>query len=72
MKNKTQSLVRERALHKLILFSFFGVFLLEFVNTAGGINQYILPGEERVRCIGNLQLYERVLITVFPFYGLFG
>jgi hypothetical protein len=40
------------------------VTLIEHINTAGGIDDLHLAGVERVRCVGNLKLYEGVLDTV--------
>jgi hypothetical protein len=40
------------------------VSLIEHINTAGGIDNLGLAGVEGVRCVGNLDLYERILDTV--------
>ncbi len=69
---KQNSELSPQALHKLVLLCFFGVFLLEFIDTTRRIHQHILAGKERVRRIGNFQLYQRVFVTVFPLYGFFG
>ena len=52
-------------------FTEFTKFLLEFVDTACRIHQHVLAGKERVRGIGDLQLYQRVVIAIFPFSGFF-
>lgn len=54
---------------KLLLFLF--VTPLELVDTTSSIHQHVLAGIERVRSIRDLQLYQRVLITIFPFDGFF-
>jgi hypothetical protein len=48
------------------------VAFLEFVDTACGIHQHILPGKERVRGVGNFQFYQGVFTAVFPLDGLSG
>ena len=40
------------------------VSLIEHINSAGAVDDFHLAGVERVRCVGNLKLYERVLNTV--------
>ena len=60
---------------KYFLNDLFGPFLvtpIELINTTGGIYQYILSGVERMGGIGNFQLYQRILITVLPFYSFLG
>jgi hypothetical protein len=52
------------------LFRFLLVTSLELVDTAGRVNQYILPGEERMRSVGNFQFDQGVIVAVFPFDGL--
>ena len=40
------------------------VSLVEFVNAAGGVNKLDLASVERVRGVGDLNLYNRILNTV--------
>ena len=40
------------------------VTLVEFVNAAGGVNELDFTGIEGVRCVGNLNLYNRIFNTV--------
>src|SRR6185312_1410244 len=43
---------------------------LELIDTAGRVNQYVLPGKEGVRSVGNFQFDQGVFVAVFPFDGL--
>lgn len=72
MKNKKQYADFFTFCYKSTALFLFLIFLLEFIDTAGSINQHVLPGEERVRCIGNLQFHQWVFVSVFPFNGFFG
>ena len=45
---------------KPLLFLSVLVSLIEHINTTGGIDDFGLTGVERMRCIGNLDLYERI------------
>lgn len=55
---------------KLLLLTIL-VTLVEFVNTAGGINELNLTGVERVRGVRDLDLYDRIFNAV-NFKGLLG
>jgi len=44
----------------------------EFVDTSCSINQLHLTGIERVRSMRDFQLYKRVFVAIFPFYGFAG
>ena len=61
--------------NKFRLFSFldrmFGVFVAEFIHTTGGVNQLHLTGEEGMGGIGDFQLDQRVLFSVFPHDSVF-
>lgn len=39
-------------------------FLVEPLNATGAVNELLLTGEERVRCAGNIELNQRVLLTL--------
>ncbi len=47
------------------------VSLVEFVNAAGGVNELDFACVEWVRCVGDLDLYNRILNSV-NHEGLFG
>ena len=47
------------------------VFLVEFVNPAGGVNQHVFAGKEGMRSIGNLQFDQGIFVAVFPLSGFF-
>jgi hypothetical protein len=49
--------------------SLFAVTFLETIDTATGVQNLVLSGVKRVRGTGNLDLYQRVLVTVFPLDG---
>ncbi len=38
--------------------------LIEHINASGGIDDLGLAGVERVRCVGDLKLHERIFNTV--------
>ena len=42
----------------------------ELVNTTGGVHQLHLASEKWMGCVGNLQLDQRILLTVFPNNGV--
>ena len=52
-----------------IVCSLFSVTLFESINATTGIQHLVLAGVKRVRSTGNLNLYQWVLITVFPLDG---
>src|SRR6185437_6935832 len=52
------------------LFRFLLVTFLELVDTAGRVNQYVLPGKEGMRSVGNFQFDQGVFAAVFPLDGL--
>jgi len=60
---------------KLFIFGFFFVMFLvaafEFINAAGGVNQFDFSGKERVRGMRNLEFYQGIFFTVFPNDGVF-
>ena len=56
----------------LQLFRFLLVTFLEFVDTAGRVDQYVLPCEEGVRSVGDLQFDQGVFVAIFPFDRLPG
>ena len=43
---------------------FFAVFLLEFLHTAGGIDQHFLAGEKGMRRRTNLDFNNRVFFAI--------
>ena len=45
--------------------------LLEFVDATGGVNELDFASVERVRCVGNLNLHNRILDSV-NYESLFG
>ena len=49
---------------------FLAVTAVEFVNAAGGVNEFDFTGVERVGCVGNLDLYYGIL-NAFNNDGLF-
>ena len=51
---------------------FFSVFLLELVDTAGRVHKHVLTRIEGVRHAGDLQLYQRIFLAVFPSADLLG
>lgn len=59
-------------MHKKGLFSLFLVTLVKFVDTACSIHQYILTGIERMRSVGDLKLYQGILVTIFPLHRFAG
>ena len=59
-------------LFAFFLFKMLLVFIAEFIHTTGRIDQLHLSGIERMRGMGNLQLDQRVFLTVFSFDGFFG
>jgi hypothetical protein len=54
---------------KILFFLFVTPF--ELVDSTSSIYEYILSGEERVRCRRDLKLDQRIFIAIFPFQGLF-
>lgn len=42
----------------------------ELIYTAGSIDELHLAGKVRVRHVGYLELYKRIFVAVFPFYGV--
>jgi hypothetical protein len=55
-----------------ILFDVFRIPALEFINTSCGINKFHFSGIERMRCVGDLKLYQWVFKTIFPDDGFLG
>src|SRR5699024_7972283 len=51
---------------------FHAVALAEFLDLAGGVQNVLLAGVERVGRAADFQLDQRVFVTVFPFDGLIG
>jgi hypothetical protein len=49
-----------------------GEFLVELINTSGGVDKLHLPGKERMRLARNLELDQRIFLAVFPFDGVPG
>lgn len=47
------------------------VSFLEFVDPARSIHQDILSGVKGMRGVRNLQLDDRIFVTVFPLHGFF-
>lgn len=47
------------------------VSLIEHINATGGIDDFGLAGVERMRSVGNLDLYERIF-NALDYNGLLG
>ena len=47
-------------------------FLLELLYAAHGVDELLLPGIERVRGTGNVNVVDGVFFTVFPLDGFLG
>ena len=60
------------------LFSFFfrvfriGEFLVELINTSGGVDKLHLPGKEGMRLTRDLELDEGIFLPILPFNGIPG
>jgi hypothetical protein len=60
------------------LFSFFfrvfriGEFLVELINTSGGVDKLHLPCKEGVRLARNLKLDQGIFFAILPFDGIPG
>lgn len=49
----------------------FLVALAEFLDSPRRIHEHGFPGIERVGCMGNLHLYQRIFLSIFPNCSLF-
>ena len=58
---------------KLLLASFGSSSpVFKAIDTTFGVDDFFFTSEERVRRTGNMDFYERVLVTIFPFDCLGG